>query len=168
MRTAALYVSGAIAALGVTLALRSEPRDLSRAGTSVPAAAQKEIESVERKINRIEDDTSTRVQHEPLDASQQVILLGKLLFYDRQLSVGRNEACAFCHMPEAGFAGPVSELNRTTAAYPGSIRTRFNPRIPQTHGYASFSPVLHYNTAQGDFVGGAFWDMRSEEHTSEL
>ena len=101
MRPAALYISGAIAALGVTLALRSEPRDWSGVGTSVPAAAQKEIESVEREINRIEAETLTRVQHEPLDASQQVTLLGKLLFYDRHLSVGRNEACAFCHMPEA-------------------------------------------------------------------
>jgi cytochrome c peroxidase len=64
-------------------------------------------------------------------------------------------------MPEAGFAGPVSELNRATAAYPGSLRTRFNGRIPQTHGYASFSPVLHYNALQGDLVGGAFWDMRA-------
>ena len=64
-------------------------------------------------------------------------------------------------MPEAGFAGPVSELNRTTVAYPGSLRTRFNARIPQTHGYSSFSPVLHYNALQGDLVGGAFWDMRA-------
>jgi cytochrome c peroxidase len=101
------------------------------------------------------------VQREPLDTSQQVILLGKLLFHDRNLSVKRNEACAFCHMPEAGFAGPVSELNRTSAAYPGSLRTRFNARIPQTHAYASFSPVLHYNAPQGDLVGGAFWDMRA-------
>ena len=161
MRSAALYIAGAIAGLGVTLALRSEPRDWSGAGTSVPAAARREIESVENEINRTEDHTLAKVQREPLDPSQQVTLLGKLLFYDRHLSVGRNEACAFCHMPEAGFAGPVSELNRTTAAYPGSIRTRFNARIPQTHGYASFSPVLHYNAAQGDFVGGAFWDMRA-------
>ena len=161
MRQAALYFSGAIAVLGAALALRSEPRDWSGSGPSVSAAAQREIESVEREINRVEDDTLARVQHEPLDASQRVILLGKLLFYDRQLSVGRNEACAFCHMPEAGFAGPVSELNRTTAAYPGSVRTRFNARTPQTHGYASFSPVLHYNAPQGDLVGGAFWDMRA-------
>ncbi len=161
MRPSALYVSAVIAALGATLALRSEPRDRSGAGTGVPAAAQREIESVEKEINRIEDETLTRVQHESLDASQQVILLGKALFYDRQLSVRRNEACAFCHMPEAGFAGPVSELNRTTAAYPGSLRTRFNGRIPQTHGYANFSPVLHYNALQGDLVGGTFWDMRA-------
>jgi cytochrome c peroxidase len=158
MRSAALYIAVAIAGLGITLALRSEPAE----GTGgVPAAAQQELESVEKEINRIEAETLTKVQHERLDPSQQVTLLGKLLFYDRHLSVGRNEACAFCHMPEAGFAGPVSELNRTTAAYPGSIRTRFNPRIPQTHGYASFSPVLHYNAAQGDFVGGAFWNMRA-------
>src|ERR1700723_370445 len=64
-------------------------------------------------------------------------------------------------MPEAGFAGPVSELNRTTAAYPGSIRARSTGRVPQFHGYASLSPVLHYNALQGDLVGGAFWDMRA-------
>src|SRR5271157_4659835 len=113
MRSTAPYIAGAIAALSVTLALRSEPRDWSSTGTSVLAAAQREIESVEKEINRIEDETLARVQHEPLDASQQVLLLGKLLFYDRHLSVWRNEACAFCHMPEAGFSGPVSELNRT-------------------------------------------------------
>ena len=70
MRAAVLHVSGAIAVLGVTLALRSEPRDLSRAVASVAAAAQKEIETVEKEINRIEDITLTRVQREPLDASQ--------------------------------------------------------------------------------------------------
>jgi len=161
MRPIAIYIAGAIAGLGVTMALRSEPWDWSSTGTSVPAAAQREIESVEKEINRIEDQTLATVQHEPLDASQQVLLLGKLLFYDRHLSVGRNEACAFCHMPEAGFSGPVSELNRTTAAYPGSVRSRFNGRIPQNHGYASFSPVLHFNALQGDMVGGAFWDMRA-------
>jgi hypothetical protein len=88
------YISGAIATLGVTLALRSEPRDWSGARTSVPAAAQREIESVEKEINRIEAETLTRVQHEPLDPSQQVILLGKLLFYDRELSVRRGTKLA--------------------------------------------------------------------------
>ena len=34
------------------------------------------------------------------------------MLYDKNLSVNRNEACAFCHMPETGFTGPVSELNR--------------------------------------------------------
>ena len=64
---------------------------------------------------------------------QQIELLGKLLLYDKELSVNRNQACAFCHMPEAGFTGPISELNRTTGSYPGSVRTRFSNRRPQTH-----------------------------------
>jgi len=64
-------------------------------------------------------------------------------------------------MPETGFAGPLSALNQTTVSYPGSVRTRFGDWNPQTHTYASFAPVLHYNPLQGDLVGGAFWDMRA-------
>src|SRR5438128_870336 len=83
------------------------------------------------------------------------------MLYDKELSVNRNQACAFCLMPETGFTGPVSELNRTTGSYPGSVRTRFSNRKPQTHAYAPLSPVLHYNPGQGDLVGGNFWDMRA-------
>ncbi len=134
-------------------ALRSEPGN--------PTAAQKEIASVEAEINRMEDETLGDVQQRSLDPAQKIILLGKVIFYERHLSVRRNEACAFCHMPETGFTGPVSALNQTTVSYPGSIRSRFSGRNPQTHTYASFSPVLHYNELQGDLVGGAFWDMRA-------
>jgi hypothetical protein len=35
-------------------------------------------------------------------------------------------------MPETGFTGPVSELNRTTGSYPGSVRTRFSNRKPRS------------------------------------
>jgi cytochrome c peroxidase len=64
-------------------------------------------------------------------------------------------------MPETGFTGPVSELNRTTGSYPGSVRTRFSERKPQSHAYAPLAPVLHYNPGQDDLVGGNFWDMRA-------
>ena len=130
-------------------------------GDRIPAAAQKEIKAVELEIDRIETETLNKARSTTLDRFQQITLLGKLIFYDRQLSVKRNESCSFCHMPETGFTGPVSTLNQTTAAYPGSVRTRFNGRRPQSHTYASFSPVLHYNPEQGDFVGGQFWDMRA-------
>jgi cytochrome c peroxidase len=52
-------------------------------------------------------------------------------------------------------------LNRTFAAYPGSVRTRFSNRKPQTHTYAPYAPVLHYNVYREDLVGGNFWDMRA-------
>jgi cytochrome c peroxidase len=124
-------------------------------------AAQKEIAEVEAEIDRIEAQTLDRLAAPPDNEVQQVELLGKAMLYDEQLSVNRNEACAFCHMPQTGFTGPVSELNRTTGSYPGSVRTRFSNRKPQSHAYAPLSPILHYNPGQGDLVGGNFWDMRA-------
>jgi cytochrome c peroxidase len=128
---------------------------------TLPPAALKEIAEVEAEIDRIEAQTLERLTAPPDNEVQQVELLGKAMLYDKQLSVSRNEACAFCHMPETGFTGPVSELNRTTVSFPGSVRTRFSNRKPQTHSYAPLSPVLHYNAGQGDMVGGNFWDMRA-------
>jgi cytochrome c peroxidase len=127
----------------------------------IPAEARKEIKAVEMEIDRIEAESLNTAQSAGLDRFQRITLLGKVIFYDRNLSVKRNEACSFCHMPEAGFSGPVSALNQTTAAYPGSVRTRFSGRRPQSHTYTSYAPVLHYNAEQGDFVGGQFWDMRA-------
>jgi cytochrome c peroxidase len=123
--------------------------------------ALEEIEQVVAEIDRIEAQTIERLTAPPDNQVQQIELLGKLLLYDKQLSVNRNEACAFCHMPETGFTGPVSELNRTTGSYPGSVRTRFSERKPQSHAYAPLSPILHYNPGRGDLVGGNFWDMRA-------
>jgi cytochrome c peroxidase len=124
-------------------------------------AALAEIAHVEAEIDAIEAQTLERLRVPPDNQVQQVELLGKALLYDKELSVFRNEACTFCHMPETGFTGPVSELNRTTGSYPGSVRTRFSERKPQSHAYAPLSPVLHYNAGQGDLVGGNFWDMRA-------
>ncbi|MDB5443424.1 MAG: putative methylamine utilization protein MauG, partial [Phenylobacterium sp.] len=133
----------------------------ARDGGSFSPQTQKEIEQVEAEIDRMETQTLTRLAAPPTNQVQQVELLGKLLMFDKQLSVNRNEACAFCHMPDVGFTGSVSELNRTTGAYPGSVRTRFSSRKPQSHAYAALSPVLHYNPGPGDLVGGNFWDMRA-------
>jgi cytochrome c peroxidase len=125
------------------------------------AAVLREIAEVESEIDRIEAATLERFATPPDNQVQQIELLGKAMLYDKQLSVNRNEACAFCHMPSTGFTGPVSELNRTTGSYPGSVRMRFSERKPQTHSYAPLSPVLHYNAGQDDLVGGNFWDMRA-------
>src|SRR6266508_1259045 len=131
------------------------------AAETLPPAVEREVARVVAEIDRIEAETLTRLAAGPDNPAERTLLLGKLLMYDKELSVGRNEACAFCHMPEAGFTGPISELNATTVAYPGSIRTRYSQRKPQTHAYAPFAPALHYNASQGDFVGGNFWDMRA-------
>ena len=161
MKTRKTWTAGALVITIVAAASLLRSEDGPANGDRIPAAAQKEIKAVELEIDRIESETLNEARSATLDRFQQITLLGKLILYDRQLSVMRNESCSFCHMPETGFSGPVSALNQTTAAYPGSVRTRFNGRRPQAHTYAGFAPVLHYNPEQGDFVGGQFWDMRA-------
>src|SRR6266568_363356 len=104
------------AALGTAAPVAEE------AGAILSSQALQEIAQVAAEIDRIEAQTIERLAASPDNQVQQVELLGKLMLYDKHLSVNHNEACAFCHMPETGFTGPVSELNRTTGAYPGSVR----------------------------------------------
>src|SRR5256885_14235157 len=62
-------------------------------------------------------------------------------------------------MPYAGFSGPISSVNMTTAAYPGSVRFRFGKRKPQSYTYSPFYPALDYNQTQQDFYGGKFLEL---------
>src|SRR3981081_4533929 len=145
----------------VAATLGAEAPDAQESSTTRSPQALQEIAQAETEIDRIEAQTIERLAMPPDNQVQQVELLGKMMLYDKQLSVNRNEACAFCHMPETGFTGPGAELNRPHGYYPGSVRARFSNRKPQSHAYAPLSPVLHYNSAQGDLVGGNFWDMRA-------
>ncbi|MCU1338592.1 MAG: Cytochrome c peroxidase family protein [Bryobacterales bacterium] len=87
--------------------------------------------------------------------------LGKLLNFDENMSVFKNRACAFCHMPYAGFSGPIPSVNLTMVAYPGSYEFRAGKRTAQRYTYSPRYPVLQFNQPQGLFVGGNFWDGRS-------
>jgi cytochrome c peroxidase len=133
----------------------------SNIGGEMPPSFDKDVATVVVEIDRIEADTLRQLNRTTLDREGQVRTLGKLLLFDKHLSVNQNEACSFCHMPETGFTGPIESLNLSTVSYPGSVRTRFSQRKPQSYMYATFAPVLHYNMLQGDFVGGNFWDMRA-------
>jgi cytochrome c peroxidase len=123
-----------------------------------------EIQRVEREVDQIEQQALAEWRALPITSStrmNQVRVLGKLLLFDKNLSVNRNEACSFCHMPSTDFTGPISILNMTTVAYPGSVRHRFGHRKPQSYTYAPFYPALLYNQTQQDFYGGNFWDLRA-------
>src|ERR1700751_1481016 len=159
MKMQRAILSIAAGALAVAMG-EGAPGAEERSSNLSPQVLQ-EIAKVEAEIDRTEAQAIERLAAPPDNQIQQIELLGQMMLYDKELSVNRNEACAFCHMPETGFTGPVSELNRTTGAYPGSVRTRFSDRKPQTHAYAPLSPVLHYNPGQRDLVGGNFWDMRA-------
>src|SRR6202022_1347370 len=136
---ALLSITGAL----VAATLGADAPGAEESSTILWPEALQEIAQVEAEIDRIEAQAIERLAVPPDNQVQQIELLGKLMLYDKQLSVNRNEACAFCHTAETGFTGPVSELNRTTGSYPGSVRTRFSNRKPQSHAYAPLAPVLH-------------------------
>ena len=90
-----------------------------------------------------------------------VEILGKLMNFDKNISPFKNEACASCHMPYAGFSGPIPSVNLTMIAYPGSAHFRAGKRTAQRYTYSSYFPPLQYNATQGAFFGGNFWDSRA-------
>jgi cytochrome c peroxidase len=81
--------------------------------------------------------------------------------FDENMSPFKNRACGFCHMPYAGFSGPIPSVNLTMVAYPGSFEFRAGKRTAQRYTYAPNFPVLNYNKTQQAFFGGNFWDSRA-------
>lgn len=85
--------------------------------------------------------------------------LGKNIFFDKKLSIDKNQACAACHSPQVGFTGPDSIINVMGSVYKGSIAGRFGNRKPPAAAYAGDSPIL--NNSTGKWIGGMFWDGRA-------
>ena len=65
--------------------------------------------------------------------------LGKKIFFDEDLSIRKNQSCASCHGPEAGWTGPDSDFNAHGAVYEGSIKGKFGNRKPPSSAYASLA-----------------------------
>jgi cytochrome c peroxidase len=161
LTSGALLVSASHTQQSVGAAVRGAQDSSTNLGGRMPPSFDQEVARVVADLDRIEVETLRQVERGSLDRQAQVRMLGKLLLFDKHLSVNQNEACSFCHTPETGFTGPIQSLNSSTVSYPGSVRSRFSNRKPQSYMYAPFAPVLHYNELQGDFVGGNFWDMRA-------
>jgi cytochrome c peroxidase len=106
-----------------------------------------------------------------LDPFHQVETLGELEIFDPNLSVNNNLACSFCHDPMSGYANGSSILSiYTGGSNPGSVpitvpgaypNHRIAKRNPQSYNYSPYFPPLQYNSTQGDFYGGNFWDARA-------
>ncbi|HTT77867.1 MAG TPA: cytochrome c peroxidase [Candidatus Binataceae bacterium] len=139
----------------------------------LPSNLNAEIQRVETELDSIEQEAIGQWQALPpptlagnppiLQGAgyQAVQTLGKLLNFDKNMSPYRNIACAFCHMPYAGFSGPIPSVNLTMIAYPGTAHYRAAKRTAMRYTYATNFPVLQYNDVQGLFFGGNFWDGRA-------
>jgi cytochrome c peroxidase len=90
--------------------------------------------------------------------------LGKLLFFDPNLSFPNGMSCATCHDPNMAFTDPRSSFPVSG----GVIYGRFGNRNAPSAAYAAYSPVLYFdptpnmgNMMQGMYRGGQFWDGRA-------
>jgi cytochrome c peroxidase len=139
----------------------------------LPSDIDTELARVLREINFIETEAVGQWQALPpltLAGNPPIIqnngqaaveILGKLMNFDKNISPNENSACASCHMPYAGFSGPIPSVNLTMIAYPGSVHLRAGKRTAQRYTYASYFPPLQYDAVQGAFFGGNFWDSRA-------
>ncbi len=106
----------------------------------------------------------TASAHDALSPEQK---LGQDLFFDEDLSLKRNQACASCHDPDTGFVDPrntVASPNPPPMFMPvsaGSVSGRFGTRNAPSAAYAAFSPFFHWDGVEGLYVGGQFWDGRA-------
>jgi cytochrome c peroxidase len=98
------------------------------------------------------------------DDDPDLVALGKVLFFDKNLSTPNGQSCASCHSPEAGFAHP----NQALPTSQGALKICFGDRNAPSSAYAAFSPTLQWdstptmgNMMQGMYVGGLFWDGRA-------
>src|SRR6266403_4177179 len=144
----------------------------------LPADLQSELDRVQREIDFIFQQALAEFRALPppnltgqpptLQGSgyDMVQTLGKLMNFDLNISPFRNVACASCHMPYAGFSGPIPSVNLTMIAYPGSYRYRAGKRVAQRYTYSPRFPVFDLDQVfnpgfAGKFTGGNFWDGRA-------
>jgi cytochrome c peroxidase len=139
----------------------------------LPSDINPELARVLREVNGIESEAirqwhaippPTLTGNPPIlkdTGVASVEILGKLMNFDKNISPNRNVACASCHMPYAGFSGPIPSVNLLMIAYPGSYHYRAGKRTAQRYTYSSYFPPLQYNATQGAFFGGNFWDSRA-------
>jgi len=84
-------------------------------------------------------------------------ILGKKLFFDKNLSTPPGQACADCHSPDSGFGNPDANLPVSRGVH----RDRFGNRNDLPAAYAAYSPKFHYDPNEQMYVGGQFWDGRA-------
>lgn len=90
---------------------------------------------------------------------EQKATLGKVLYFDKNLSNNRTQACSTCHNPEAGFVDDRDNGVKKQASL-GDNNTSIGDRQAPSAAYAMFSPKFHYDKKKKEYIGGQFWDGR--------
>ncbi|MGY0398578.1 MAG: cytochrome-c peroxidase [Ostreibacterium sp.] len=89
--------------------------------------------------------------------------LGRLLYFDVNLSKNRTMSCSTCHNPAAGFVDKRGNGVANMVSL-GDNGHSLGDRNAPTATYAKFSPHFQKNTGKNKdksaFLGGQFWDGR--------
>jgi cytochrome c peroxidase len=83
--------------------------------------------------------------------------LGQFLYFDEDISSPDGMSCATCHDPAFGFVDPDTNLPVSA----GILPHRFGGRNAPSAGYAMYAPIFHFDTVEGLWIGGQFWDGRA-------
>lgn len=86
--------------------------------------------------------------------------IGRLLFFDPNLSVNRTMSCATCHNPSTAFSDHRDTIVNGIVSR-GADGHSFGNRNAPTAAYANTSPPFKFNTDLQRFVGGQFWNGRA-------
>lgn len=99
--------------------------------------------------------------------------LGKLLYEDKNLSLNRNQSCASCHSLKPVQQNALTKLapafidpeniKKGSAVSSGSLPRQKGALNAPSVGYAAFSPLFHWDDAEGLYVGGQFWNGRASD-----
>src|SRR5260370_972233 len=139
----------------------------------LPSDLSSEIARVLREVDVIESRALARwhALQPPILTGQPAVLqnsgtetietLGELMLFDKNISPNRNQTCTSCHMPYAGFSGPIPSVNLTMVAFPGTVHFLAASRTAQRHPYSPFFSVLQYNTLQRLCFSCNFFDSRA-------
>ncbi|PID45490.1 MAG: methylamine utilization protein MauG [Proteobacteria bacterium] len=87
--------------------------------------------------------------------------LGRVLFFDVNLSKNRTQSCATCHNPTHGFVDDRETVVGKMVSL-GDDGKSLGDRNAPTAAYARFSPNFHRNKA-GEYRGGQFLDGREKD-----
>src|SRR5260370_38229701 len=121
----------------------------------LPSDIASELARVEREVDFIEAEAIAQWKATPPPTltgnppilqdygTASVEILGKMMNYDKTMSPFNNVACASCHMPYAGFSGPIPSVNLTMIAYPGSVHYRAGNRTANKNPYSYYFPPRH-------------------------
>jgi cytochrome c peroxidase len=143
-------VAAFFTASGVFFGLRTE--DSRASGTGTPHDTAQAASVTAPELTTGTDDVGS---------SQALIELGRVIFFDKNLSEPAGMSCATCHDPAHGYAGNNgSSLGVAKGSRPGHFSKRNTPSVL----YLAFVRRFHFHWEEDaplpDAFGGFFWDGR--------